>query len=103
MTRKLVYTLTLMALIAMFVSVPVARADSIKLTLLPAVQTINPGETVSFYGTIENLTGATQFLNGDAWNGDPLLAFDDTAFILGSPGFLTAGGSWTGELFSLTL
>jgi hypothetical protein len=68
-------------------------------------QTITPGETIDFSGTVTN-TGADVFVNGDELTLSPpnfLFTFDDTPILTSSQLFpLPAGGTYTGPLFSIT-
>jgi hypothetical protein len=68
-------------------------------------QTIAPGETIDFSGTVTN-TGPDVFVNGDELKLDPpnfAFTFDDTPIVTASQLFpLPAGGTYTGPLFSVT-
>lgn len=97
MTRKLVFTLTLMVLMAaLFVSVPAARADSLTLTFSPAFISTTPGGTYSVTANLfapTSNTGAI-WLNGvSATPNAPFITADASDFFVSTPFFLNAGES----------
>jgi PEP-CTERM motif-containing protein len=90
-TRHLILSTLAVALLAILPAV--AQADPVTLTL-PGSVTVTTGSSVTVIGTIAN-AGAPDF-NISSWSinlGDPLLTFDDTAF-LGSPLVLAAGQTY---------
>jgi hypothetical protein len=87
-TKQLILSTLTVALLAVIPAV--AQADPVTLTL-PGTVTVITGSSVTVVGTIVN-AGAPNF-NISSWSvnlGDPLLTFDDTAF-LNSPLVLGAG------------
>jgi hypothetical protein len=96
-------TLRLMALGLLLACPALARAQ-LDFTLNLAVQFGQPGDTLTFAGTLTN-TGATElFLNGDDFtlNGDGL-TLDDTPFLTGAPLSLDANQSFTGPIFTVAI
>ena len=90
-TRHLILSTLVVALLAVMPAV--AQADPVTLTL-PSSVTVTAGSSVTVLGTLVN-AGAPDF-NISSWSinlGDPLLTFDDTAF-LGSPFVLGAGETY---------
>jgi hypothetical protein len=90
-TKQLILSTLAVALLAIMPAV--AQADPVTLTL-PNLVTVTAGSGVTVIGTIAN-AGAPGF-NISSWSinlSDPLLTFDDTAF-LGSPLILGAGESF---------
>jgi|HubBroStandDraft_1064217.scaffolds.fasta_scaffold00001_37 hypothetical protein len=89
LSRLLVVTL----LATVFLS-SAARADSISLTLTEIVQTGAAGTTVTFDGSLTNLTGGTIFLNGaGATVSSPFLTVNDNPFLINAPLSLAADAS----------
>jgi len=90
-TRQLILSTLAVALLAILPAV--AQADPVTLTL-PGTVIVTAGSSATVMGTISN-AGAPGF-NISSWSinlGDPLLTFDDTAFLL-SPLVLNAGESF---------
>lgn len=90
-TRKLILSTLAVALLAILPAV--AQADPVTLTL-PGTVVVSAGSSATVIGTISN-AGAPGF-NISSWSinlGDPLLTFDDTAFLL-SPLVLNGGESF---------
>ncbi|HEX2271721.1 MAG TPA: PEP-CTERM sorting domain-containing protein [Pyrinomonadaceae bacterium] len=90
-TKQLILSTLAVALLAIMPAV--AQADPVTLTL-PNLVTVTAGSGATVIGTIAN-AGAPDF-NISSWSinlSDPLLTFDDTAF-LGSPLILGAGESF---------
>jgi hypothetical protein len=99
MNRKLMSTVFSMMLIAgLLLSASAARAD-LSISFDSSNQTLNPGQTVSYWGTITATTDVS--INGDNLSLAGLSS-DDTPFLLGSPLDLSAGASWYGEFFTVT-
>ena len=72
--------------------------------LSPSSQTGVQGSTVTYGGTLRNLGSETLYLNGTSFDlGGNGLTLDDGAFFDGSPRFLGAGETWTGDLFSVSV
>lgn len=94
-----------MFLLAMFVLVPLASADTINLTLSNPVQSGAPGSTLSFDATalaVADKLGPV-YLNGDTFNLASPLTLDDTGFLLNFPLVMSAGDSTTDLLFTVLL
>ncbi len=90
-TRHLILSILAVALLAVMPAA--AQADPVTLTL-PTSVTVTAGSSVTVLGTLVN-AGAPGF-NISSWSlnlSDPLLTFDDTAF-LGSPLVLGAGETY---------
>jgi hypothetical protein len=90
-TKQLILSVMALALLAIVPAV--ANADPVTLTL-PSSVTVTAGSSVTVIGTISN-AGAPDF-NISSWSSnlsDPLLTFDDTAF-LSSPLVLGAGETY---------
>ena len=90
-TKQLILSTLAVALLAVMPAV--AQADPVTLTL-PGSVSVAAGSSVTVIGTIAN-AGAPDF-NITSWSinlSDPLLTFDDTAF-LGSPQVLGAGQTY---------
>jgi hypothetical protein len=90
-TKQLILSMFALALLAVMPAV--AQADPVTLTLPPSVNVL-AGGSVTVIGTIAN-AGAPAF-NISAWSinlSDPLLTFDDTAF-LSSPLVLNPGDTY---------
>lgn len=83
-----------------------AHAQAFAVTFAPNTQTIFPGQTTTFSGTITNLTTSSLYINGDSI--DPLgfgLTTDDTPFYNtfgGTPVLLGAGQTYNSDLFTVT-
>ena len=84
-----------------------AHAQAFTLTFAPATQTVLPGLSTTFSGTITNTTASALYINGDSV--DPLasgLSVDDTPFYNtfgGTPVLLGAGQTYTlTDLFTVT-
>ncbi len=97
-TVALVIAITLSAL-------TVASADTLKLSLAAPAQTAAVGFTVSFTATVSApITNvAAVYLNSDSNNVDYPLTVDDTGFFSNFPLSLAPGGSFTGQLFAVTI
>jgi len=90
-TKQLIFSILALALLAVMPAV--AQADPVTLTL-PGSVSVTAGSSVTVIGTIAN-AGAPDF-NISSWSinlSDPLLTFDDTAF-LSSPFVLGAGETY---------
>lgn len=84
-----------------------AHAQAFTLNFVPATQTVLPGFSTTFSGTITNTTATALYINGD--NVDPLgpgLSTDDTPFYNtfgGNPVLLGAGQTYSlTDLFTVT-
>ncbi|WP_260703146.1 PEP-CTERM sorting domain-containing protein [Edaphobacter flagellatus] len=95
-----------MFVVAAFLFVPLASADTINLTLSNPVQSGVAGSTLTFDATavaISDKLGAV-YLNGDNVNHlDVPLTLDDTDFLINFPLSMSGGDSFTGSLFTVTL
>ncbi len=90
-TKQLILSTLAVALLAILPAV--AQADPVTLTL-PSLVTVQAGSSSTVIGTIAN--GGAPGFNISSWSinlSDPLLTFDDTAF-LGSPLVLGAGETY---------
>lgn len=90
-TRHLILSTLAVALLAVMPAV--AQADPVTLTL-PGTVTVTAGGSATVIGTLAN--GGAPGFNISSWSinlGDPLLTFDDTAFLL-SPLVLGAGETY---------
>jgi hypothetical protein len=94
-----------MFLLAIFLLVPLASADTINLTLANPVQSGVPGSTLSFDATALAVADklGTVYLNGDSFNVSSPLTLDDTGFLLNFPLSMSAGQSVTDLLFTVFL
>jgi hypothetical protein len=82
------------------------RADTVNVTLINLYQTVQPGGTVVFYGT---LSAPLSNLNAVYLNGDTVtlqepntLMVDDSGLFANLPVNLMPSDSFTGDLFSIT-
>lgn len=83
-----------------------ARADTVDLSLsAPSVSYAGGTETLTYDGTITapSMNAAVVYLNGDTLNVQSPLTGDDSDFYLNVPAYLAAGGSFTGDLFTVTV
>jgi hypothetical protein len=105
MNRKLVNTLFLMALMAIVLSAPVVRADTLSLTLANPNQIGSAGQTLSYTGTITAGAGNSGpvALLGDTCNVASPVVCDDNPFFNNTPPSLNPGDFFTGVLFTLTI
>jgi hypothetical protein len=94
-----------MFVLAVFLFVPLASADTINLTLTNPVQSGVPGSTVSFDATALAVADklGTVYLNNDSFNVASPLTLDDTGFLLNFPLSMDAGDSTTDLLFTVLL
>jgi len=77
-----------------------AKADSLSIVLSAPFQEAS-ASVFAFDGTITNISGVTEYLNGDNTYVDSPLIFDDSPFIIDAPLTLGPGGSYTGLLFNI--
>lgn len=93
-----------MFVLAIFLFVPLASADSINMTLSNPVQTGAPGSTLSFDATVLAVSDklGPVYLNNGSFNTGPL-TLDDSGFLLNFPSVMSGGDSFTGSLFTVTL
>jgi len=82
-----------------------AHAQSLAYTLSPVTLTTQPGSTVNFQGTLTNTGSSTLFLNGIDFTYDASVTgvLTDTGFDANVPFSLAAGGSYTGNIFGITV
>ena len=94
-----------MFVLAMFVLVPLASADTINITLTNPVQTGTPGSTVSFDATVLAVSDklGPVYLNADNYSLSGPLTLDDSGFLLNFPLVMSAGDSVTDLLFTVSL
>ena len=102
-------------LLAVILTVPLGlcRGEDLAVTFSPATQVANPGDVVTFQGTIRNNGTVTLYLNANAiaWSlrTFPILPTtfdllpDDGPFATGVPVKLAPGEEWTGNLFRVTV
>ncbi len=82
----------------------VAHADSIIFQLTDPVQTVAPGSTILFSGTVYTTgNAATIYFNGADDGVASPLSIDDTVFFATFPFSLDPDMSYTGPLFSITI
>ncbi|HEX4488584.1 MAG TPA: PEP-CTERM sorting domain-containing protein [Terriglobales bacterium] len=99
MNRKLTSTVfTMMLMAGLLLSASAARAD-LSISFDSSNQTLQPGQTVAYFGTITATTDVS--INGDNLSVAGLSS-DDSPFLLGAPLDLSAGASWSGEFFTVT-
>jgi len=83
-----------------------AKADTFTFSIDPSTQSAMDGDTITFSGTVSLSGDATDpvYLSGDSitWNGVGL-ASDDSDFWGNFPSSLDPGGTFTGELFTVTV
>jgi hypothetical protein len=61
-----------------------------------------PGEQMTFSGTLQNLGGVPIYLNGTGFAFDAGgITLDDTPFYDQSPTELAGGAAWSGDIFSI--
>lgn len=88
------------------VTAAAARADTIQLSLSAPTASYAGGiETLTYDGTIaaSSMNAADVYLNGDSLNVQAPLLADDSDFYLNAPLYLSAGDSFTGDLFTVTV
>lgn len=111
MNRKSMTIATLGALSALFTLVARPAQADLNFTLTPDTLIGRPGDTIHFFGTLENTDpNAPLYLNGDNYPAlDSNLSLDDTPFLLSVPDPLAPAGDasgmdkYTGELFDVTI
>ena len=95
-----------MLMLAVFLLVAPAYADTLNLSLASPIQTGTPNGTLTFNATVSapSANSATIFLNGDNFNVSLAGAtIDDTDFLLNFPLSLDPSNSFTGDLFTVSL
>ena len=95
-----------MLMLAVFLLVAPAYADTLNLSLASPIQTGTPNGTLTFNATASapSANSATIFLNGDNFNVSLAGAtIGDTDFLLNFPLSLDPGNSFTGDLFAVSL
>jgi hypothetical protein len=104
MIKKTALSISMLVL-AMFLLVPLASADTINLTLTNPVQSGVAGSTLSFDATVVAIFDklGPVYLNGDNSTTTGSLIVDDTGFLLNFPFVMSAGDSVTDLLFTVTL
>jgi hypothetical protein len=103
--KKTVLSLS-MLMLAVFLLVAPACADTLNLSLASPIQTGTPNGTLTFNATVSapSANSATIFLNGDNFNVSLAGAtIDDTDFLLNFPLSLDPSNSFTGDLFTVSL
>jgi hypothetical protein len=95
--------LRLLALGLLLACPTLARAQ-LDFTLSSPNQSGQPGDTLTFAGTLTNTGAAALFLNGDDFtlNGNGM-TLDDSPFLTGAPLSLDANQSYTGTLFTVAI
>lgn len=101
--KKMAYALAMFMLALLAPSS--ALADTLTLTLNNPFQYAAPGSTLTFDGTVQALAtnSGPIYLNSDNYTINSPLILDDSDFLLNFPLSLTAGSSYTGALFTVTL
>jgi len=104
MIKKTVLSISMFVL-AMFLLVPLASADTINLTLSNPVQSGVAGSTLSFDATVVAIFDklGPVYLNSDSFSLTGSLTLDDTPFLLNFPLVMSAGDSTTDVLFTVLL
>src|SRR5689334_9385951 len=88
--------------LGLLLCLPALSAADLILTLDKPIQNVEPGQTLTYTGTLTNLNGPLLFLTGDTFTLDgPGLLLDDTSFLLNAPASLDSGDSFTGSLFTV--
>lgn len=103
---KLKMTLAVAALLTIGLSSAAAKANSLDFSLNETVQYVaQSGGTVTFDATVSAPASNTgdEWLNGDSFNIASPLTLDDTDFFTDFPLDLAPGGSFTGDLFTVTV
>jgi hypothetical protein len=103
---KLKLTLAVTALLTIGLSSAAAYADTITFTLTnPTGYVVHTGGSLTFDATVSAplSNGAPVFLNGDSFNVTAPITLNDSDFFNNFPLFLAPGGSFTGDLFVLTV
>lgn len=98
-------SIRLMTLCALGCLLSGAAHAQLTVSLTPSsTNPLQPGQTLSYSGTVTNTSGAEVFLNGDEILLHPTDAFviDDTPFLTMAPLSLQPGDAYTGALFNLT-
>ena len=80
------------ALLCLFLTLSAASAAVINVTISPSLLVGNPGQAVTFTGTLENLTGDTVYINSNSFTFDiaGVGVLDDSLFLSNAPFFLNA-------------
>ncbi len=104
---------SLLLAVILNVALGLCRGENLAVTFSPATQVANPGDVVTFQGTIRNNGAVTLYLNANAiaWSlrTFPILPTtfdllaDDGPFATGVPVKLAPGEEWTGNLFRVTV
>ena len=106
---KLLQKLSLLGLLP-FVLLAAPAYAQLNLVLTPASQAGNPGDTLTFSGTLSNPTTAEVSVDGASANiPGPLSTPDTTAFVLSGPtslkpvGSIDGTDSYSGSIFDVTI
>ncbi|MBS1799904.1 MAG: PEP-CTERM sorting domain-containing protein [Acidobacteria bacterium] len=104
MMKKTALSISMLVLAA-FVFVPLASADTINLALTNPVQTASAGSTVSFDATVTAVYDklGPVYLNGASFGVTGSLTVNDAPFLTNFPLMLSAGNSVTNLLFTVSL
>jgi hypothetical protein len=98
-----IYLTVLLAGICLLFATVEARADTVDFMLTQPFQSANPGDPVSFGGTvsapISNL--AAVYLNSDGYSVDSPLTLDDSPFLSNFPLSMNPGDSFTHTVFTV--
>jgi len=94
-----------MTVAGMVIAGGTAKADPISLTLAAPFQTISGGGgLLTFDATVTNTDPTTvEYMNADAVTLAGALMVDDSPFFSDFPLFLNPGGTFTGELFTVSV
>jgi hypothetical protein len=86
-----------------FALCPLAAGAQLTLTFDESEKTIFPSQTITFSGTVQNLSQTeTVEIVSDSYNlFSSFLTLDDSKFLLNAPDSLAPGASWSGEMFDI--
>src|ERR1035437_1105960 len=95
----------LLSVVGLMLSMPLAHADSITLSLANPHQSSITGGTFSFFATVSApiTNSGIENLNGDSFFVSSLATLDDSGYINNFPLFLNPGDSFTDLLFTISI
>jgi hypothetical protein len=104
MKRSSVKLLWPSMVVGLLITCGAAKAGPVSLTLASPFQTIsNGGGLLTFQATVDNTGSTTEYLNSDSTTLAGPLVLDDSPFFSNFPLFLDPGGTFTGELFTVSV
>ena len=78
------------------------QSSPLAITYTKQLQTVTSGGTVTFSGTVQNVSANTVFINGDDFNNlSPVLSYDNSIF--SPPASLSPAQSFSGNFFTITV